>query len=61
MPKYCDEPYGELVIDITKVLSAWTEVWVSICFLKLTKSSIFLFRFFFATERSAALTGRNDD
>ena len=27
MPNYCDEPYGDLVMYITKVLSAWTEVW----------------------------------
>ena len=23
---YCDEPYGDLGMDVNKVLSAWTEV-----------------------------------
>ena len=27
MPNYCDEPYGDLVLYVNKVLSAWTEVW----------------------------------
>ena len=25
-PKYCDEPYADLGMDVNKVLSAWTEV-----------------------------------
>ena len=27
MPNYCDEPYGDLAICVSKVRSAWTEVW----------------------------------
>ena len=27
MPNYCDVPYGDLVLYVTKVLCAWTEVW----------------------------------
>ena len=27
MRNYCDEPYGDLVLYVDKVLSAWTEVW----------------------------------
>ena len=60
MPNYCDEPYGDLVMYITKVLSAWTEVWGTACCSKAAKSSIFccvLLRCF-VIEPSAALHGR---
>ena len=27
MPNYCDEPYGDLGMYVTKVVSAWTKAW----------------------------------